>query len=45
MWFELERILDEFSRLKQQEIGDYEKYSIISIVWHSGIPQKLKVVL
>ena len=35
MWEELEKIQQEYQNLNLQEVIDYEKFCIISIVWHS----------
>jgi len=35
MWEELEKIQREYQNLNLQEVIDYEKFCIISIVWHS----------
>lgn len=35
MWNELSRLIAEYKKLRLQEVMDYEKFCIISIVWHS----------
>ena len=35
MWTELNRLNNEYKNLNLQDIIDYEKFCIISIVWHS----------
>jgi len=35
MWTELNRLINEYKNLNLQDVIDYEKFCIISIVWHS----------
>ena len=35
MWSELNRLFNEYKNLNLQNVVDYEKISVISIVWHS----------
>jgi Fic family protein len=35
MWLELERLTNEYKSLNLRDVIDYEKFCIISIVWHS----------
>ncbi len=35
MWTELNRLNNEYKSLNLQDVIDYEKFCIISIVWHS----------
>lgn len=35
MWTKLKRITEEYKRLNLQDVLDYEKFCIISIMWHS----------
>jgi Fic family protein len=35
MWTELNRLNNEYKNLNLQDVIDYEKFCIISIVWHS----------
>ena len=35
MWDKLNKITDEYKQLNLQEVVDYEKFCIISIMWHS----------
>jgi Fic family protein len=35
MWDKLNRITEEYKRLSLQDVVDYEKFCIISIMWHS----------
>lgn len=35
MWTKLNRITEEYKRLNLQDVLDYEKFCIISIMWHS----------
>ncbi len=35
MWTELRRLTDEYKNLNLQDVIDYEKFCIFSIVWHS----------
>jgi len=35
MWTELENLIKNYQQLNLQEVVDYEKFSIISVMWHS----------
>ncbi len=35
MWDKLNRITGEYKRMNLQDVLDYEKFCIISIMWHS----------
>ncbi len=35
MWSDLEKLIEEYKNLKLQDAIDYEKFCVISIVWHS----------
>ncbi len=35
MWNKLNKLTDEYKRLNLQDVLDYEKFCIISIMWHS----------
>jgi hypothetical protein len=42
MWSELEKLNQEFKNLNLQDVVDYEKFCVISIVWYST--KKMKFV-
>ena len=35
MWTELEHLIKNYQQLNLQEVVDYEKFSMISVMWHS----------